>query len=83
MRGYAVTVVNLHARSGITGYGRTRNEAFKRALVLAGEPWLREGGDKLTMLRTLWTGLMADDRTSPHAYASNPHGAGVEWRKLS
>lgn len=81
---YRITLYNQHEGSIVEAYGRTRREAFKRALSKAGEPWLRCGGDKMTTLRTLFEEyLMASYyRTSPHAYASHPIGCGVEFRRL-
>lgn len=84
-RRYRVTVYNQHAQCGIFAEGRTRREAFNRALVKAGEPFLRYGGDKLTILRTLFVENMMHPyyRTASNAYASHPAGAGVEFRRLS
>lgn len=81
---YRVVIYNQHAQCGITGYGRTRREAFNHALRRAGEPFLREGGDKLTILRTLFEeNLMASYyHTASNAYASHPAGAGVEFKRI-
>ena len=81
---YQVTIYNQHAMCGITAKGRTRREAFNRALAKAGEPFLRFGGDKLTTLRTLFEeNLMCKFyRTSSQACATHPMGCAVEFRKL-
>lgn len=81
---YLVTIYNQHAEYSVSAKGRTRREAFRRALRKAGEPFLRCGGDKLTTLRTLFTEhLMASYyRTSSNAYANHPTGAGVEFRRI-
>jgi hypothetical protein len=83
-RQYKVTIYNQHAMCGIYAIGRTRREAFNRALAKAGEPFIRYGGDKLTTFRTLFVeNLMRPYyRTSRYAYASHPNGAGVEFRRI-
>lgn len=83
-RRYRVTLYNQHANCGIYAEGRTRREAFEAALVRAGEPFIREGGDKLSMFRHLFFEhlMHAHYRTAPHCYASDPIGAGVEFRRL-
>lgn len=81
---YRVTLFNQHARCGIFAEGRTRPEAFKLALVKAGEPFLRYGGDKLTTMRVLFFDhLMKRYRTSSHAYSNYQNGAAVEFRRIS
>ena len=78
---YVVNIYNQHAATPHSAYGRSRRQAFDRALRVAGEPWLRTGGDKLTVLRTLFAEnlMCAFYRTSRRAYASHPCGAGVEF----
>lgn len=85
MRRYTVTLYNQHADTHVSATGRTRVEAFKRATAKAGEPWLREGGDKLTTLRTLFAGLMETGyyRTAKRVSSSHPNGACVEWVRES
>ncbi len=84
MRQYKVTIYNQHTSCGIYAIGRTRREAFNRALVKAGEPFLRYGGDKLTTLRTLFAENLMHPyyRTASNAYASHPIGCGVEFRRI-
>lgn len=82
-RRYRVTIYNEHAMCGIFAEARTRKEAFKKALEKAGEPFLREGGDKLTTLRTLFYEhlMVGYYRTAPFASASSPIGCSVEFRR--
>lgn len=80
---YRVTLYNQHAGCGIWAEGRTRPEAFRRAMVKAGEPFMREGGDKATSFRVMfYDHLMKSHWTSPHAYLRWNNGAGIEWRKV-
>jgi hypothetical protein len=83
-RRYRVTVYNQHAMCGVSAEGPSRPVAFKRALAKAGEPFLREGGDKLTTLRTLFWGhlMTAYYRTSRRASASHPIGAVVDFERI-
>lgn len=83
-RKYRVTIYNQHAACGIYADGRTRKEAFERAIVKAGEPFLRYGGDKLTTFRTLFAENLMHRyyRTASNAYVRHPNGAGVEFRRL-
>lgn len=84
MAKYLVTIFNQHTGTPVSAERNSRREAFRRALMKAGEEWLRTGGDKLTTLRTLFAeNLMSGYyRIAPYAYASCPTGAGVKFRKL-
>lgn len=81
---YLVTLYNQHAKCAYSAVGRTRPKAFANAVAKAGEPFLREGGDKLTTLRTLFQEHLMTSyyRTSRHGYASHPIGCGVEFRRI-
>jgi|GEM_PF-5381289 len=80
---YLVTLYNQREGTPRIGKGRTRNEAFRRALINAGEAWLRFGGvDILTSIRVMfYDDMMPRHRTTAHLYMSDPRGFGVEWRK--
>lgn len=80
-RAYRVTIYNQHAACGISATGRTRREAFNRAVFKAGEPFLRYGGDKLTTLRNLFAGAMERNRTASYVCTSSPVGCAVEWTR--
>lgn len=84
-RKYYVTLYNQHAMCGIGSEGRTRREAFRKAMAKAGEPFVRYGGDKATTFRTLFEEHLMSSyyRTALHGYASSPIGAGVEFRRIS
>ena len=91
MRKYRVTLYNQAANCSIYAEGRTRPEAFERALVRAGELFMRaplRNSDKprdiLTTLRVLFFDHLMTRyyHTSPNAYASDPRGCGVEFRRI-
>lgn len=68
MMKWSIVLYNRDAACGARAEGRTKNAAFRKALALAGEPFLREGGDKLTTFRMLFAEYIANNRGFARIY---------------
>jgi hypothetical protein len=79
---WRVTLYNQAAQCGYGADGPSRPKAFTTAIARAGEPFLREGGDKLTTFRTLFAEAYRRNRHAPHCHLSHPNGASIEWRLI-
>ena len=87
---YLVTLYNQAIGFSISAPGRSRRDAFERALARAGEGFMRaplldgKPRDILTTLRILFFEhlMTSHNRSRTRVYAESLRGCGVEFRRI-